>query len=146
MFRKWYLVADQKEFRIFAQTSERNKLKLMNTIKNPLGSEKRRALIRKEAGHIMKSFGRGIAHYTQTKRHDPHEEAVNDFAKCIAGFVAKQDQQNKMYDLTIAAEPHLLGKIKSQLKGSKLKQLKLHWINKDLQKIPQQKLVEALVS
>ncbi len=41
----WFVVASQKEARIFIKTSDRKKLRLLKTLTNPLGTVKKRNLI-----------------------------------------------------------------------------------------------------
>lgn len=142
----WYVVSSQKEIRIFTKTLERSNLKILKTLKNPLGEVKKRELIRKQAGHGTKSIGRvGSVHYSETKRHDPHEEAVIQFAKMVAKFLEEEKLKKSFQSLSVIAEPHFLGKIRAELTRD-LKGLVTQWIKKDLQKTPQKKLVELLLS
>lgn len=141
----WYIVASQKEVRVFVKSLEKPQLKLLETLTNPLGGEKRRALVKKQAGKGVKSIGHlGAIYYSEPKRHDPHEEAVIQFAKKIAQFL-KKEKLNKNFDsLSIIAEPHLLGKMRAEMSAD-LKSSVTKWIKKDLQKTPINKLVEFLL-
>lgn len=141
----WYIVASQIEARIFVRTSERPQLKLLQALPNPLGRVKKRDLIRKQAGHGVKSLGRlGAAHYSEPKRHDPHEEAMNQFAKEIVQFLERGKFKKSFNSLSIIAEPHLLGKIRSEMKTD-LKESVVQWIKKDWQKTPMNKLIDLLL-
>lgn len=146
MFAHWYVVANQKKIRVFTEVPERNRLKLLKSLINPLGEEKRKSLVKKEAGHGIKSLGRvGVARYTENKRHDPHEEAAQQFASEIADFLEHENQQKNFDSLTIVAEPRFLGKIKAAMKP-RLKKLVTDWVKKDLQKTPQKELQAALLT
>ena len=141
----WYVVASQKEARIFVKTSERQQLKLLKVLTNPLGGIKRRDLIRKQAGRGVKSIGHlGSVHYSQPKRHDPHEEAVIQFSKEVAQFLQSEKLRKKFDSLTIVAEPHLLGKLRTEMKPN-LQSVVIDWIKKDLQKTPKKELIDFLL-
>ena len=141
----WFIVASQKEARIFIKTLEREQLKLLKTLTNPLGSVKRRDLIKKEAGQGVKSVGHvGGAHYSQPKRHDPHEEAVVQFAKQVSKFLEGERLKKNFKSLAIVAEPNLLGKLRAEM-ATDLKNSVTDWIKKDLQKTPKKELVNFLL-
>ena len=141
----WYAVASQKEVRIFVKTSERPQLKLLKVLTNPLGGEKRRALIKKQAGRGVKSIGHlGSVHYSQPKRHDPHEEAVIQFSKEVAQFLQSEKLRKNFDSLTIVAEPHFLGKLRTEMKPN-LQSVVIDWIKKDLQKTPKKELIDFLL-
>lgn len=142
----WYVVASQKEVRIFVKTIERQKLKLLKTLTNSLGREKKRFLIRKQAGRGVRSTGHlGSVHFSYPKRHDPHEEAVIQFTKEVVQFLNKEMLKRSFNSLSIIAEPHLLGKLKAEMKKN-LKVAVTQWIGKDLQKTPKLRLNEMLVN
>lgn len=142
----WFAVASQKEVRIFIKTSERRQIELVKTLTNPLGSVKKRDLIRKEAGRGAKSVGGrlGSTHYTEGKKHDPHEEAEIQFAKEIAQFLDSERLKNSFESLTVVAEPHFLGKLKAEM-SDKLQESVTDWIKKDLQKTPQNELADFIL-
>lgn len=141
----WYVVASQKEARVFIKTSDRKQLGLLKTLANPLWAVKRRDLVRKEAGRGVKSIGRiGSVSYSQPKRHDPHEEATFQFAKEISQFLESEKLKKSFESLTIVAEPHLLGKIRADMKDG-LQKAVTSWLKKDLQKTPQKALVDFLL-
>lgn len=141
----WFVVASQKEARIFIKTSNRRQLKLLRTLTNPLGTEKKRALIRKDAGRGIKSIGRvGFVGYSLPKRRDPHEEAVHQFAKEVSQTLEREKIKKHFESLTIVAEPRFLGKIRAEM-GTDLQSVVSDWIKKDLQKTPQKELIECLL-
>ncbi len=141
----WYIVASQKEVRIFIKALDRKQLKLIRSITNPLGMSKRRALIRKDAGRGVKSIGRvGFVSYSQPKRHDPHEEAIIQFAKEVSQYLESERLKKNFESLTLIAEPHFLGRIKAEMSNDLLSSV-TNWIRKDLQKTPQKKIADFLL-
>ncbi len=145
MLGHWFIVASQKTVTIFTEVSERNRLQQIKVFENPLGRERSRALIKKEAGHGTKSIGRtGSVYYTEVKRHDPHEDAAIQFAKEIAHFLKSEYTKKKFNSLTVVAEPRFLGKIRSAMEPV-VQATVIDWIKKDLQKIPQKKLAHFLL-
>jgi protein required for attachment to host cells len=143
---KWFVVANQREAKIFVEIPQDGKLKILKTLTNPLGFEKKRGLIRKEAGRGVKSIGRASSvHYTERKRHDPHEEAVIQFAKELCQFLQSEKLKNSFESMAVVAEPHFIGIIKAEMKVS-LKKSVTNWIKKDLLKMPQEKLNSILYS
>jgi protein required for attachment to host cells len=145
VFVHWFVVASQKEARVFVRTSDREQLELLKSLTNPLGAVKRRDLIRKEAGRGVKSAGRvGSASYSEPKPHDPHDEAVIQFAKEISRFLESEKFKKNFESLTVVAEPNLLGKIRTEM-GEDLRSSVTKWIKKDLQKTPQKALADFLL-
>lgn len=154
MLGHWFIIANQKNVRVFTEipedsdkrVAEKTNLKLLKSFDNPLGQERRKNLIRKQAGRGVKSIGRtACIRYTEVKRHDPFEEASAQFAKEIATFLESEKRLKKFDSLTIVAEPHFLGKIKMSMKPS-LKKVVTSWIGKNLQKIPQHDLPNFLIT
>ena len=70
MLAHWFIVASQKTVTIFTEVSDRNRLQQIKVFDNPLGRERNRNLIKKQAGHGTKSIGRiGSVYYSEVKRH-----------------------------------------------------------------------------
>jgi protein required for attachment to host cells len=146
MDKHWFVVAGQKTAKIFVETGLPKKLRLLKMIKNPLGGLKRSELLRKKAGVGVKSVGgRGSVHIVHTKRHDPLEEATNQFAKEVAQYLRSENLQKHIDELTIAAESKFLGKLKSELSGA-MNGLEVEWIKKDFQNTPQKELGQILLN
>lgn len=141
----WIVVTSQKEARVFTTSDRRRRLKLLKTFKNPLAGEKRRDLIRKEAGRGVKSFGRvGAVSYSQTKRRDPVDEAARQFARELSRFLDADRLKGNFESLTVVAEARLLGKIRSEMSRDLAHSVQ-RWLRKDLQKTPQRQLGEMLL-
>lgn len=144
--KHWFLVASQKEARIFVDVSGRRKrLELLKTIPNPLGEVKRGLLFHKQAGRGIRNVGsRGTVHYLDSLRSDPKEEAIVQFAREIAKFLDLELRRKSYKTLTIIAEPHFLGKLKPEM-GDSVTESVTNWLHKDLQKTPPRKLAEFLI-
>lgn len=155
----WFLVANQKTATIFTevsksagnakakapQTMKRRRLQQIQQLENPLGRERNRAMRRGPPGMAVRSAGRSAqVHYGLGTGQDPHEVAATDFARKISKHLEKEQNQHKFESLTIAAEPHFLGKIRSVM-SEKLKNHVTQWLNKDLQKTPTTKLIHFLL-
>ena len=140
----WFLVASQKTARIYTEVSDRNRLRQLKELDNPLGRERKRVLIRKQAGEMVKSLGRGLVRYSENKRHDPHEEAALQFAREVANFLKSEHRQMHFRSLTVVAEPHFYGKLKDALEPKFLEHV-TEWIKKDLLKTPKKELVHFLL-
>ena len=146
MFGHWFVVASQKTVYIFSEAGTGGELRLVKELDNPLGRERNRALIRKEAGRGIKTSGRvGAVHYSERKRHDPHEEAAVQFAKKTVEFLESEERRGSFKSLTVAAEPRFLGKIKAAMRPETEK-LVVEWLRKDLLKVPKADLARRLLS
>lgn len=142
----WYVVANQREAKIYVKTPHRKQLKLLNSVVNPLGMEKRRALIKREAGRGVKSMGRaGSVSFSKSDQYNPQEDAIVQFSRQITQFLRSEKLKNSFQSMTLVAEPHLLGLIKAKM-NSALKNSTTHWIKKDLQKKPQNELARFLLA
>lgn len=69
----------------------------------------------------------------------PEEASAIAFAKTLTNYLDKEYQNKSFQSLTIAAEPHFMGKIREVLKPQ-ISKLVQHWIKKDLQKVPMYQL------
>lgn len=140
----WFVIASQNTVKIFTEISANKKLEQFQEFNNTLGRVRNRVLVRKQAGHGVKSVGRGSVHYSEKKRLDPHEKVAFHFAKEVTGFLAKEYQQKKFRSLTVFAEPHFLGKLKTNLKRN-IPTSAIDWIKKDLLKTPKKELRQSLL-
>lgn len=144
MLGHWFIVTGRKTAKIFTEIPNSGKLKLLKVFDNPLGREKNRALVRKQAGMGTRTQGRfGAARYMEPKRHDPHEQASVQFARQLAQFLDEQRLTRNFESLTIAAEPHFMGKLRAEMKP-RTETSVVDWIKKDFQKLPATHLPEVL--
>lgn len=73
----------------------------------------------------------------------PEEATAIPFAKEISNYLEHEYRLKSFKSLTIAAEPHFLGKIKEVMKPE-IQKLVVNWLKKDLLKIPLDKLAMHL--
>lgn len=149
MKKNWYVVANRKAARIYIkdESKENSKpLRLVKTIKNPLGELKRKDLFKTQAGKSIRSVGRiGAIHFAEVKRNDPIDEVAIQFAKQITDYLRKQQTKDAFGNLTVVAEPKFLGKIRTSMHPI-LKDSVQKWIRKDLMNTPQDKLPVFLLA
>ncbi len=151
MFGHWYIVADQRIANIYTEVPRTTgvravkKFRLIRAIENPLGTTKTRDLLHQEKGMGVKSLGHhGIAaRYAETKRRDPHEEAAEQFAKEVVVFLQKELIKKSFQDLTIVAEPHFIGKLRSVM-DQKIESCVARWVRKDLRHVTRTRLADIL--
>ncbi len=145
MIDHWYVVASQTTVKIFKESNGKNKLTLLQTFHNPLGRTRNRELVKKEAGMGIRSRGHlGSVPYSKVSRSDPHDLIAIDFAKKIDVFLDQARLKNNYHSLTIIAEPHFLGKIRSSMK-KETRKLVVDWVKKDLLKTPSNRLPDILL-
>jgi len=140
----WYVLASQLKAKVFTQNRDDKKLKLLKTLDNPLGRERSRNLHRKKPGIGIKSFSYGGGfHNIEAGGLSPHEQAAVQFSRKIAQYLERTGGKKDFTSLTVAAEPHFLGKLKTAMK-SEIKKKVTDWIEKDFQKLPDHKLSSVL--
>lgn len=145
MTGQWILVANEEAVNIYTKAVGSPKLNLFIKILNPLGRERRRALIRKQAGMGVRSIGHlGVARHSESKRNDPKEMASIQFAKKVSDILYSEKQKKSFDSLIVVAEPHFLGKLKAEMNSS-LKSVVSQWVRKDLQKMPSRELSKILL-
>lgn len=144
MLGHWYIIASQKQVKIIVKTSDGEHVRLVKKITNSIGGVRNRRLFKKRAGMGIKSMGsRGVVRYLESKSNDPHEAVALHFAKEINRYLEREFHNKSFRYLSIVAEPHFLGKIRSTMSKTLLSVV-LGWIKKDLQKTPQAKLIGFL--
>ena len=143
MSEHWFVIANQIETKILARTGL-EKLDHVKELLNPVGKERNRDLHGKTPGVSVRSgpHGAGITHMEGEKM-SPHEEAAVVFAKQIDDFLDLSRKNNHFKFLTVVAEPHFLGKIRSAMNPHVLKTV-VDWIEKDLSGASERDLPEVL--
>jgi protein required for attachment to host cells len=102
-------------------------------MKNPSGQLRNKELKTEKAGSAPGKFAGFRSPHDLTGEKDPHEKAAVDFARKIAGYLAKQHSRNRFAGLTVVAEPKMKGRLKAEMDKGLLQ--KTEWINKDLGKL-----------
>ena len=131
---EWIVVASAREARILEKTAG-NKLHQIKIIRNPLGREHNRAMTTDKPGmNRGKSFS-GSELHAMAKENSPHEDALQAFAKQLVEALCHDANEKNVMQLTLIAEPHLLGKLRLLMGKKEIRGLDLKWINKDLQNL-----------
>ncbi|KYG67993.1 hypothetical protein AZI87_01605 [Bdellovibrio bacteriovorus] len=142
---EWFLVANQREAKIFVKSEGIERVRKIHSFENPLSHEKKSDLIRKKAGRGVKSIGKiASIGYSVTKRSDPQEQAAIQFAREISEMLSKELENDSFQSLTVFAEPDFLGKIRHEMSQTLLKRV-TDWVPKDLLKTPQKELAQAIL-
>lgn len=128
----WIVFANRIRAKVF--TIENEKFQLIDIYENPLGRLKSKYMRNDQLGKIYI----GTSSHVLNKGDGPHENAADQFARKISKTLKKKLKKIKSLKLTIAAEPHFLGKIKKHFSEDFIKS-RVKWIEKDLEKIPQNK-------
>lgn len=120
----WFIIASQKTIKIYADISEQNRLRPIVVLKNSW----ERVRDRDTTGPML-----------------PHtlEDKAIVFAKELVDYLVKEQQDHKFKTLTVVAEPHFLGKIRSVM-DHKLQHAVIEWVKKDLEKTPQSQIPKHL--
>lgn len=139
MFGHWYIVASQKNMRVYVM-EENEELRMVHLLENPLAQVRRHDLVKKTSGRGVKAAGRDfLVRFTETSRQDPLEQASLQFAKKINHFLEQERSARAYTSLSIAAEPHFLGQLRSTMRPIIMRSVR-RWIRKDLQKVPVERL------
>ncbi len=129
---EWIVVASAREARFLEKTAG-NELHQIKIIRNSLGREHNRTMTTDKPGmNRGKLFSRSGLH-AMAKENSPHEDALQVFAKKLVETLCHDANEKNVMQLTLIAEPHLLGKLRLLMEKKEIKGLDLKWINKDLQ-------------
>ncbi len=126
MKKRWIIIADRIEARIFRETP----FTLIKTLANPLGREKNKVLRTDKPGWGKAQYSRSAGIHSMSGEKDPHEEAAVQFARTLSRFLERESEADRYDDLMIVAEPKMLGRIRSFL-APHLSE-RVHWMKKDL--------------
>jgi protein required for attachment to host cells len=92
----------------------------------------------KKPGSMMTSGG-GAFRNTESSGLTPHEQEAVQFARVINHYLQSCQEQRQFETLTIVAEPHFLGKLKSAM-SPRLLNAVVSWIEKDYMNISYEEL------
>ena len=145
MYGHWYIVASQQTARIYTETTDHTKLRVLKEFDNPLLRVSKDRLVRHDdVGHQIRGTGSlGSVRYGG-ERVDPHDEAATDFAKEISQYLLKELDKKNFVSLTVVAESGFLGKLRAAMKP-RVDGHVIEWMRKDLVKVPDILLPEFLL-
>jgi protein required for attachment to host cells len=111
--KRWILICDASEARIFRQDLSRAALMLVRVISNPEGRAREQELVTDEPGRMRKSSGS-----TNLSAMDPkttaHDAAAQRFAERLAEILDESARHDAYDQLVVAAPAHLLGLLRAK--------------------------------
>ncbi len=134
-----FIVVNRKSAKIFEISRKPDSLTWLKTMKNPLGDVKNKLLTTDKPGLSRGKYKNNKAPHNLTRERNPHEDVAVTFAKKISLYLKKQQDQDKILNLTVAAEPHMLGLVKKSFDHDQLK-TPVKWLRKDLEKLTTERL------
>lgn len=135
---KWIAVVTRVNARIFRNGS----FELVKELKNSEGRKKNRDLVSDKPGLDKSRYAGRFYPHSMTGEKDPHEESAVDFAKEVDEFLRKEMNRNQFDQLVVAAEPKMMGRLKSSMDKQLLK--RTQWVPKDFGKLKTHELSDAL--
>jgi protein required for attachment to host cells len=121
--KRWILICDASEARIYQQDLPRQTLMVIRTIANPDGRAREQELVTDEPGRMRKSSGS-----TNLSAMDPrttaHEAAAQRLAERLAEILDESALHHIYDQLIVAAPPHLLGLLRAQFTPAVAERLK----------------------
>lgn len=137
MGQRWIAIVTRTDARIFTARPFKRVIQL----RNPLGRAKNREMMTDKPPVSRGAFA-GAKGLHAVSEKNPHEDAAVAFAKRVAEYLRKSLAQNKFGDLTLVAEPKMLGRVKSELDKNVLAVTEC--VRKDLGNMPPPELTRAL--
>ena len=128
MKKEWIVVASNEEVRIFKRVGASD-IELLRDIGNPLGTAREQDLITDKPGRATDNRMRARHSYSTEQSH--RERVLIEFFRDIIDILDKSFMSHDFDNLTIIAEPRLLGIIR-QLLPERIKRALRREIRKDL--------------
>jgi protein required for attachment to host cells len=128
MKKEWIVVASNEEVRIFKRVGASD-IELLRDIGNPLGTAREQDLITDKPGRATDNRMRARHSYSTEQSH--RERVLIEFFRDIIDILDKSFMSHDFDNLTIIAEPRLLGIIR-QLLPERIKRAVRREIRKDL--------------
>ncbi|MFZ9595050.1 MAG: host attachment protein [Bdellovibrionia bacterium] len=120
--RKWYLVAERSQVRIYQQREDQP-FSFLTRLENPLARMTESELVSDRPGRGFGNTGKTSAG-KRTQRHgydnevSQHTHVVLQFTRRVATFLKQSAQHNEYTELIVLAEPRLLGLLRRALPDS----------------------------
>ena len=140
MSKKWYLIANTSEARIYSRNLDTEQIECLETLSHPESRMKGSELSSDRPGHNQSS-GNGRGAFVE--KTDPKSYEAEKFAMEISKFLNSERTQNKFSDLYIAAAPRFHGLINKHLDKNVSSMVSKH-IDKDMTQMSDDKIAEAL--
>lgn len=141
--KQWIVVACRAEAKIFEWDRTNKKLIWITTLANKKGRKKEREFQTDKPGMTYGKFSSANAPHGLFGKHSHIEVIAQQFARKI-GYLLKSGYENGFYEAAIVfADPKLLGKIKHEIKSSKVIS-HLHFFAKNIEKANNEKILTSL--
>lgn len=138
-----FLVVNRTSAKIFEISRRPDSLTWVKTMKNSLGSTKNKLMTKDKPGMSRGKYAKSNSPHALTHERNPHEDVAVTFAKKISIYLKKNLDNNEVLNLTIAAEPHMLGLVKKAVKQESFT-TPIKWMRKDLEKLTTDKLENVI--
>lgn len=129
MAKKWIVIVNRTEVRIFDALSMRR----ISRLSNSLGQEKNRAFTRSRPSTGRSRTGGRASTHNMTGEKNPHDQAAIQFVRKVNLYLKKRFNEHKFDELLVAAEPRMMGWLKLGMEEKIA--LCCEWKPKDLAKL-----------
>lgn len=143
MATTWIVVAHEAGARVFEHHGPGKGLELIDTIAHPEGRERARDIDSDRPGRSFRKDSGDPRRAAMSRREGPHERAVSDFARALAGKLEHARTGNRYERIVLVAPPRFLGLLRSCL-DSPTAQRVVGSVDKDLVSSSESELIEHL--
>lgn len=123
------IVIDRTKARVFST----DPFELIETVPNPLGRERNRAMRLDKPGISRGKLVKPSSTHSLTGERSPHDEAAHDFAREIARRIEAEFREQRLRRIMIVAEARMTGMLRDSLKP-RIQKL-IRWLQKDWGKL-----------
>jgi protein required for attachment to host cells len=143
MANTWVLVAHDAGARVFENRGRGKGLQLIYELDHPAGRMRDRDFDSDRAGRSFRRDAGDTRRAAMGRSEGPHEHAVADFARQLAGKLQQGRTENAYGQLVLAAPPKFLGQLRSSLDAPTAKLL-IGSIDKDLASSDEAEIIEQI--
>lgn len=137
MEKKYYLVADRTQARIFSADSVGKPYVLIEKLEHPAGFLQAHDLESDKEGETFDSHGTG--RHKLERDSDPVKTESRKFAATLAAHMLESQRLKKFASLVVCAEPGFLGLLREKF-DAQLTKAVVAWETKDLHKTPDREI------
>ena len=115
MATTWILVAHDAGARVYENRGPGKGLRLLETVDYPLGRQRDRDIDADRPGRSFQRNAGDVRRSAMSRSEGPHERAVSDFARALAGQLQHARTSGQYDRLVLVAPPKFLGLMRSSL-------------------------------
>ncbi|MDH5216800.1 MAG: host attachment protein [Gammaproteobacteria bacterium] len=142
MSKKWYVIANSSEAKVYLSDNESKELNLHDTLVHPESRMKGSNIVSDRPGHY-ESHGDG--HGSFVEKTNPKDYEADRFANEIGHYLKDAYNKNQYKELIIAASPHFHGLINKHLEKHVEEAVVKH-IEKDLTGIAANQITKTITN